>query len=131
MDHRTNKAWQRADDLAVLVYEATKVFPREELYGMTSQIRRAAVSGAANIAEGSGRGSTKDYLRFLYMARGSFEGGGVLHSFGTKTEVLDGGRGEEVEGGSWTRGTNIAGLGEALGERGGREGGIVLAPCPY
>jgi four helix bundle protein len=71
MDYRTNKAWQRADDLAVLVYELTKGFPREELYGLTSQIRRAAVSAATNIAEGSGRRTAKDYLHFLYMARGS------------------------------------------------------------
>jgi four helix bundle protein len=55
VDYRTNKAWQRADDLAVLVYEVTKRFPREELYGLTVQIRRAALSAAANMAEGSGR----------------------------------------------------------------------------
>ncbi len=71
MDYKTNKAWQRCDDLVMLVYEATLGFPREELYGLTSQIRRAAVSAATNIAEGSGKGSVKDYLRFLYQARGS------------------------------------------------------------
>lgn len=71
MDHRTNKAWQRADDLAVLVYEATKVFPREELHGPHCQNRRAAVAGAANIAEGSGRKSAGEYLRLLHVARGS------------------------------------------------------------
>jgi four helix bundle protein len=71
MDYRTNKAWQRADDLDVLIGELIKRFPREELYGLTSQIRRAAVSAAANIAEGSGRKSSKDYLRFQCVARGS------------------------------------------------------------
>jgi four helix bundle protein len=70
IDYRSNKAWQRCDDLAALVYEITKGFPQEERYGLTGQIRRAAVGAAANIAEGSGRGSAKDYLRFLYIGRG-------------------------------------------------------------
>ena len=48
-------AWQRADDLTVAIYRSTRVFPREELYGLTSQLRRAAYSVAANIAEGSSR----------------------------------------------------------------------------
>jgi four helix bundle protein len=65
------EAWQLADDLAVAVYGATREFPKEEIYGVTSQIRRAAVSVPANIAEGSGRESKKDYLHFLYIARGS------------------------------------------------------------
>lgn len=71
MDFRKCKAWQKADDLALAVYVATNRFPKDEVYGLTSQMRRAAVSVAANIAEGSGRESTKDYLRFLYVARGS------------------------------------------------------------
>lgn len=57
--------------LFVVVYETTKTFPREELYGMTSQMRRSEVSVAANIAEGYGRGSKKDYAYFLTIARGS------------------------------------------------------------
>jgi len=65
------KAWQRADDLAVDVYESTKSFPRHQLYSLTSQMQRAAVSVAANIAEGSGRRTHRDYLRFLYIAKGS------------------------------------------------------------
>ena len=58
-------AWQKADDLAVQVYELTKAFPKSETYGLTSQVRRAAVSVAANIAEGSARASLKDYVHFL------------------------------------------------------------------
>ena len=59
------------DDLVVAVYEASKGFPREEIYGITSQIRRAASSAAANIVEGASRESAKDYAHFLQIARGS------------------------------------------------------------
>lgn len=65
------KAWQKADDLAVDVYETTKSFPRHQLYSLTNQMQRAAVSVAANIAEGSGRRTLADYIRFLYIAKGS------------------------------------------------------------
>ena len=64
-------AWRFADDLTVSVYEATRTFPREELYGITSQLRRASSSGPANIAEGSARATKRDYLHFLHIARGS------------------------------------------------------------
>lgn len=65
------KAWQKADDLAVEVYEETKSFPKHQLYSLTNQMQRAAVSVAANIAEGSGRRTLRDYIRFLYIAKGS------------------------------------------------------------
>jgi four helix bundle protein len=65
------KAWILADDLTVAVYEQTRSFPSEELYGLTSQLRRAAYSVPANIAEGSARDSKREYLHFLYIARGS------------------------------------------------------------
>jgi four helix bundle protein len=68
---KTIKAWQKADDLVVKVYDKTKDFPRHELYGLTSQLRRSAVSVCANIAEGAGRGSLRDYIRFLNVAKGS------------------------------------------------------------
>ena len=70
-DYTKIEAWKMADDLAVEVYQATKKFPREEIYGLTSQLRRSGYSVAANIAEGSARESLKDYLHFLYIARGS------------------------------------------------------------
>lgn len=60
-----------ADEVVVLVYQATARFPREELYGLTSQMRRAAVSVSSNIVEGCARDSQADYLRFLHMAFGS------------------------------------------------------------
>ena len=64
-------AWQRADDLVVEVYRVTQGFPRSELYGLTSQMRRAAVSVASNIAEGSCRQYFKEYQQFLHMADAS------------------------------------------------------------
>ena len=68
---RDLKCWQKAFDLAFNVYSATKRFPREETYGLVAQMRRAAVSVASNIAEGKGRASDKDLLRFLGHAKGS------------------------------------------------------------
>ncbi len=70
-DYTKIEAWMLADDLTVAVYGATRTFPREEIYGLTSQLRRAAYSVPANIAEGSARESKRDYLHFLYIARGS------------------------------------------------------------
>jgi len=63
--------WQKAHDLALEVYRDTKGFPADERFGLTVQLRRAAVSIASNIAEGCGRGSDKDFARFLGIAAGS------------------------------------------------------------
>ena len=70
-DYTKIEAWRLADDLTVGVYERTRSFPKEEIYGLTSQLRRASYSVPANIFEGSSRESKKDYLHFLYIARGS------------------------------------------------------------
>ena len=70
-DHRKLKAFVLADEVALLIYQVTTTFPKEELYGLTSQMRRAAVSVPSNIVEGCARSSKADYLRFLYMAFGS------------------------------------------------------------
>ena len=70
-DYTKIEAWRLADDLTVAVYQRTRSFPREEMYGLTSQLRRASYSVPANIVEGSSRESKKDYLHFLYIARGS------------------------------------------------------------
>jgi len=63
--------WQKAMDLVEMVYQATKEFPREELYGLTNQLCRAAVSIPSNIAEGHARRSTAEFRNFLSIARGS------------------------------------------------------------
>jgi four helix bundle protein len=70
-DFQDLKVWQRAMELAEVVYELTRRFPPEELYGLTSQLRRASVSIASNIAEGRGRGSDGDFRHFLNIAQGS------------------------------------------------------------
>ncbi|GJQ05041.1 four helix bundle protein [Capnocytophaga canimorsus] len=63
--------WQKSVELVSKVYEITRLFPEEEKFGLTSQIRRSAVSIPSNIAEGYGRGTSKTYLQFLSIARGS------------------------------------------------------------
>jgi len=70
-DHTKLRAFELADQLAVAVYKATRDFPREEAFGLTSQLRRAAVSAASNIVEGSARSSEAEYLHFLDTAYGS------------------------------------------------------------
>lgn len=70
-DHRTLRAFDLADEIALMTYKITKQFPREEIYGLVSQMRRAAVSVPSNIVEGCTRESRVEYLRFLEIAFGS------------------------------------------------------------
>ena len=69
--HRDLIVWQKAMDLTVSIYQLTKNFPKEETYGLISQIRRSSASIPANIAEGQGRRSSKEFQQFLANARGS------------------------------------------------------------
>lgn len=70
-DHNKLQAFQLADESVLLIYKLTKIFPKEELYGLTSQMRRAAVSIPSNIVEGCSRETEAEYLRFLEIAFGS------------------------------------------------------------
>ncbi len=63
--------WQKGLEIAKEVYEITKSFPKEEIFGLTSQMRRSAVSISSNIAEGRGRSTRKDFAQFLHIAQGS------------------------------------------------------------
>jgi four helix bundle protein len=64
-------AWQKGMELVEMVYRTSNIWPKSEIYGLTNQVRRATVSVPANIAEGHGRASTKEYLHHLSIARGS------------------------------------------------------------
>jgi four helix bundle protein len=70
-DFRKLKVWQKGHALTLAVYKASKSYPKEELFGLTSQLRRATASMPTNIAEGCGRGSDPDFARFLRIATGS------------------------------------------------------------
>jgi four helix bundle protein len=70
-DFRKLEVWQRSHALTLMVYKLTALFPSEEKFGLTSQLRRAAVSVELNLAEGSSRGSDADFRRFVQMALGS------------------------------------------------------------
>ena len=73
-DLRTHKdldAWKKAIELVEVVYSVTEAFPKTEMYGLTNQLRRAAVSIPSNIAEGAARSSTKEFIQFLHVALGS------------------------------------------------------------
>jgi len=76
-DHTKLRAFELADEVTIMIYRATRAFPREEIYGLTSQMRRAAVSVSSNIVEGSARESQTEYLRFLEISFGSLK---ELHS---------------------------------------------------
>jgi four helix bundle protein len=69
--HHELKVWQSAMELTRVIYRLTQTFPSSEKFGLTSQLRRAAVSVPSNIAEGAGRGGQKEFLQFLYISRGS------------------------------------------------------------
>jgi four helix bundle protein len=106
--------WQKAIQLSIVVYRLTQGFPREELYGLSSQMRRAAVSMPSNIAEGHGRLGTGEYRQFLGVARGS------NYELQTQIEIARGlGYGntdqlDELEGLSFEVGKMISGLLSAL-----------------
>ena len=69
--HKDLDAWKNGIALVEVVYQVTREFPHTELYGLTSQMRRAAVSVPSNIAEGAARNSTKEFIQFLYVSLGS------------------------------------------------------------
>ncbi len=69
--HKDLDVWKRSVELVTTVYQVTSEFPKEEIFGLTNQIRRASVSIPSNIAEGAARNSDKEFIRFLYISLGS------------------------------------------------------------
>ena len=94
---RDLEVWQDGVALAEIVYRETGLFPKSEDYGMTSQLRRASVSVASNIAEGWGRSSRKDYVRFLYIARGSLFEVATQVEIATRVNLLDADAARRIE----------------------------------
>lgn len=89
-DHRKLRAFHKARELAVIVYDVTRSFPADERFGLTSQMRRCAVSVGSNIVEGSARASQADYLRFLDIAFGSVRELGFQAELANELGILDG-----------------------------------------
>ena len=83
-------AWQKSVDLVTQTYILSKSFPKEELYGLTSQIRRAAVSISSNLAEGYGRSSRKEYIYFISIAIGSATELETLFIIASKLQLVNG-----------------------------------------
>ena len=86
--HRDLIVWQKGMLCAEEVYRLTRTFPHEELYGLTSQLRRAVTSIPANIAEGHGRGSTRDYAYFVSVAKGSVQEASTFLELSIRLEFL-------------------------------------------
>jgi len=89
-DHRKLRAFELADELALVVYEITRDFPKNEIYGLASQIRRAAVSVPSNIVEGCARNTQADYVRFLDIAFGSLREMRYQLSLASRLEYIPG-----------------------------------------
>lgn len=104
------KAWQKAFDLALFIYETTREFPKDETYGLTSQLRRAAVSVVSNIAEGKGRSSDRDTLRFFATARGSLFEIETQIALAERLSYITGGQARQIAMGTSEIGKLINGL---------------------
>ena len=109
-DYTQLETWQRAMDLADAVYKATRTYPKEETYGLTAQTRRSAVSVPSNIAEGQGRGNSREFVRFLAVARGSLFESQTQVRLAERFGDLDGDRCSSLIEQSWTVGRLINGL---------------------
>ncbi len=97
MIYKNLKVWQKADELALVIYRVTRYFPKDELYGLTSQLRRAALSVPTNIVEGYARKGDKELSRFITIAIGSLAEVEYLLSFSRRLEYLTEDAYQEVE----------------------------------
>jgi four helix bundle protein len=108
--HKDLDVWKDSIDLVVHIYQITKEFPREELYGLTSQIRRAAVSVPANISEGSARNYTKEFIRFLKIAQASLSEFETLLQISFNLNYLDEGKFKSTQGKIFKVNSQLSGL---------------------
>jgi four helix bundle protein len=90
MDYKKLKIWEKANDFAHEVYKITSNFPKSEIFGLTSQIRRAALSVPTNIVEGASRKSKKEFLNFLNIAIGSLNEVDYLLRFALEENLIEG-----------------------------------------
>ena len=97
MIYKDLKVWQKADELALVIYRVTRYFPKDELYALTSQLRRAALSVPTNIVEGYARKGDKELSRFITIAIGSLAEVEYLLSFSRRLEYLTEEAYQEVE----------------------------------
>ena len=115
--HEDLTVWQKGIDLVDVVYRLTESFPATERYGLCSQIQRASVSVPANIAEGAGRDSTKDYLRHLSIARGSLAEVTTYFAIIARRGYCDSGRLQKAVDLSKSVGQLLSGLQRSLRRR--------------
>ena len=122
--------WQKGVSLAIEVYKVTELFPRSERFGLMGQIRRAATSIPANIAEGWGRGSTKEYIQFLLVARGSLLELETHLVISQKLNYVKEEQFEDLKMQTRRIGRMLNGLIQALRARGAKEVVVSVPPTP-
>jgi four helix bundle protein len=110
-------AWQRAMDLVIAVYQATRDFPKEEVYGLTNQVRRAAVSVPSNIAEGQGRGLGGEFSYHLRVAMGSLQEMQTQLMIGLRLGYLTSAAFETMDAATEELGRIIRGLQKSVDDR--------------
>jgi four helix bundle protein len=118
-NYRDLVAWQKSMDLVVAVYRVSASFPREELYGLVSQLRKAAISVPSNIAEGQGRGTKKEFAHFLRIAHGSLREIETQILIALRLTYLPAATGEELLSLTASAGRLITGLINSLRRNGG------------
>ncbi len=111
------EVWRKAVDFAEIVYGATKGWPTDERFGLTKQIRRSAVSVAANISEGAERDGTKDFLRFVSIARGSLAETKTFVILARKLDYLNGEQSSKLSEAADEIGRMLSGLSKSLNAR--------------
>jgi four helix bundle protein len=108
--HKELNVWKDSIDLVVEVYRITKLFPKEELYGIVSQIRRSAVSVPANISEGSARNYSKEFIRFLRIAQASLSELETLIQISLKLNYLNEDNYQDLQGKIFKINAQLSGL---------------------